>query len=83
MQIPASFAWVAILCLVLLPTIGGFYFTTKAVELGEASKVQIIETSDPLFATLFAFIFFGDLLGFYGYIGALLIFVGLLTSIKS
>lgn len=82
MQMPTSFAWIAIFCLVLLPTIGGFYFTTRAVELGEASKVQIIETSDPLFATLFAFVFFGDLLGFYGYIGALLIFIGLLAAIK-
>ncbi|WP_434527149.1 EamA family transporter [Photorhabdus asymbiotica] len=69
--------------LVFLPSIGGFYFTTKAVEKGEASNVQIIETSDPLFSTLFAFLFIDETLGWLGAIGAFFIMTGLLISIKT
>ncbi|ANB91961.1 membrane protein [Moraxella ovis] len=83
LYLPNGMAWLMIFCLVLLPTIGGFYLTTKAVEYGEASKVQIIETSDPLFATLLALIIFGDVLSLVGYIGALFIFVGIIIMIKS
>ena len=72
-----------IMALILLPTIGGFFFTTKAVKNGEASKVQIIETSDPLFATLFAFIVFGESLQAFGYIGAGMIIFGLILSMKN
>lgn len=72
-----------IMALILLPTIGGFFFTTKAVKNGEASKVQIIETSDPLFATLFAFIVFGESLQAVGYIGAVMIIFGLFLSMKN
>ncbi|GFM87225.1 hypothetical protein PSCICO_26240 [Pseudomonas cichorii] len=79
---PSGISLLAIAALVLLPTIGGFYFTTKAVHQGEASKVQIIETSDPLFATLFAFSFFGESLGFAGTIGALCIMAGLIFAMK-
>ncbi|RMO11177.1 hypothetical protein ALQ47_01686 [Pseudomonas cichorii] len=80
--IPGGMALLAIAALILLPTIGGFYCTTKAVDEGEASKVQIIETSDPLFATLFAFILFGESLGFVGTLGALCIMAGLLFALK-
>ncbi len=80
--IPGGMALLAIAALILLPTIGGFYCTTKAVDEGEASKVQIIETSDPLFATLFAFALFGESLGFVGTLGALCIMAGLLFALK-
>lgn len=82
MQLPSGMAWLMIAYLVLLPTIGGFYFTTKAVQYGQASKVQIIETSDPMFATLFAFVVFGDTLGWFGYLGTGFILFGLLLSVK-
>ncbi len=70
---PGWKAWIAIVALVLLPTIGGFYFTTKAVQHGEASKVQIIETSDPIFATLLGFVAFGDVLSRPGLLGGVFI----------
>lgn len=82
-RFPGVTSILAILALIVFPTIGGFYFTTKAVEYGEASKVQIIETSDPLFSTLFAFLLFGDALGWMGSIGAACITVGLLLAVKS
>ncbi|VVD66516.1 membrane protein [Pandoraea iniqua] len=79
--VPVGWAWAILLALILLPTIGGFYFTTLAISHGEASKVQIIETSDPLFATLFAFACFGDMLGGFGALGAVCIVAGLLMTI--
>ncbi|VVD69071.1 membrane protein [Pandoraea horticolens] len=79
--IPEGSTWITLCALVLLPTIGGFYFTTRAVEGGQASKVQIIETSDPLFATFFGFMVFGDRLSDAGMFGAGLIAVGLLIAV--
>ncbi|AQS42007.1 MAG: EamA-like transporter family protein [Candidatus Tokpelaia hoelldobleri] len=81
--VPAGASLPVIFALVLLPTIGGFYFTTRAVEAGEAGKVQIIETSDPLFSCLFAFVLFGDALGAIGFIGAACIMGGLLLAMKN
>jgi DME family drug/metabolite transporter len=80
--VPTGTSLLVIAALILLPTIGGFYFTTKAVDHGEASKVQIIETSDPLFSTLFAFILLGDSLGLVGSIGAASIMGGLMLAMK-
>lgn len=80
--IPSARAWTAIVALVLLPTIGGFYFTTRAVAGGQAGKVQIIETSDPLFATLFGFAIFSESLGVAGIAGAGCIMAGLLIAIR-
>lgn len=51
-----------LLALAIIPTLGGFYFTAKSLNLIEASKVQVIEMSDPLFATLLAFIFLGEII---------------------
>ncbi|PHM74445.1 DMT family transporter [Xenorhabdus kozodoii] len=81
LQIPSGIALLTILGLVLLPSIGGFYLTTKAVEKGEASSVQITETSEPLFSTLFAFLIIGETLGWLGTLGAFFIMSGLVFSI--
>ena len=79
--LPSPSAIWPILALIIIPTIGGFWLTTKAVEAGHASNVQIIETSDPLFASLFAFWLFGELLSVAGASGAALIMLGLLLSL--
>lgn len=81
-DLPSWSAWIVIVALILLPTIGGFYCTTKAVEKGEAGKVQIIETTVPLFSAFFAFLCFGDLLSPIGFAGAACIMLGLLVAIK-
>ncbi|AKM32774.1 hypothetical protein AB870_11815 [Pandoraea faecigallinarum] len=78
---PDGMQWATLGVLVLLPTFGGFYFTTRAVERGQASKVQIIETSDPLFATAFGFFLLGDGLTYAGALGAACIAIGLLTAV--
>ena len=38
--------------LALVPTIGGFYWTNKALSLTEAGKVQLFQMSEPFFASL-------------------------------
>ncbi len=77
MEIPNFAAMKIILLLVIFPTIGGYYCTMQALALGEASKVQIIETSDPLFASLFGVILFQEWLTGGGVMGASLIMAGL------
>ncbi|UOP05745.1 DMT family transporter [Conchiformibius kuhniae] len=46
----------ALLGLALLPTILGFYCTTKALNCMSAAKVQVAELSEPLFAAAFAWL---------------------------
>lgn len=81
--IPNVISCAVIVSLVVFPTIGGFYFTTKAIHGGEASKVQILETSDPLFATLFAYLLFRENLSFLGMVGAASIMLGLVIAMKN
>lgn len=38
----------------VVPTLGGFFCTTKALDFLEASQVQLFEMSEPLFAGLMA-----------------------------
>lgn len=66
-----------LLVLAIVPTLGGFFFTLKAVSKIEASKVHIVEMSDPLFSSVGALIFTGETLGLQGMIGASLILLGL------
>jgi drug/metabolite transporter (DMT)-like permease len=68
--------------LIAIPTIAGFWFTIKAVSKGSASSVQIIETTDPLFATLFAIILFNEIITNTVWLGAFFIVCGLLISLK-
>ncbi|WGK68575.1 DMT family transporter [Candidatus Haliotispira prima] len=85
---PTNFAWpgisavLVIVSLALFPTIGGFYCTTRAIDLGQAGRVQIIETSDPLFATFYGFLIFGDKLSLMGSLSAALIMLGLVFAMR-
>lgn len=79
---PGIMVSIVILGLIVLPTIGGFYCTTMAVKSADASIVQIIETSDPLFATIMSFLFFREQMGIAGYAGSLCIMAGLLLALK-
>ncbi len=44
-----------LLALALLPTIGGFYCTIKALSLTSSNSVALIELSEPIFAMILAF----------------------------
>jgi drug/metabolite transporter (DMT)-like permease len=45
-----------VILLGVVPTLGGFFCTTRALELLEASQVQLFEMSEPLFASVLAFL---------------------------
>ncbi len=63
--------------LAITPVICGFYFTTKALSLADANKVQIIEMSEPFLAILLAFLLLGQAMSQQEMIGGILIFIGL------
>lgn len=67
--------------LIFIPTLCGYYFTSKALNNSESGIVQLIETSDPIFASLLAFIIFGETLTSLGWMGSALIFFGLIILI--
>ena len=77
MQIPTIDAMPYVLLLVFFPAIAGFYCTMSAVNYTEASKVQIVETTDPLFSVMFAFLVFQQVLVGAEIIGAVLVLLGL------
>ncbi|MCL5941873.1 DMT family transporter, partial [Neisseria meningitidis] len=50
-----------LLALSLLPTILGFYCTTKALDYLSAAKVQVTELAEPLFAAVLAWLFLNEI----------------------
>ncbi len=66
-----------IILLAALPTILGFLLTMYAVRHAPASYVQILETSDPLFASIAAYIIFNQTLSNISLHGSVLILIGL------
>jgi drug/metabolite transporter (DMT)-like permease len=66
--------------LAIIPTICGFYFTSKALNHVQASNVQIIEMSEPIFTTIGAFCLFGQSIGIYHFLGGGVILLGLMQA---
>lgn len=73
--------------LALLPTIGGFLCTTKALTLLQSKSVQLLELSEPLLALAFSFLFLNQSITFWQITGGLLllssIFINSLVNAKS
>ncbi|HEY4146449.1 DMT family transporter [Pinirhizobacter sp.] len=61
-RIPSFDAWGMLIWLAMFPTILGYFLTTAAVTRIGASKVQLLELSEPLFAALMAWYFLNELL---------------------
>jgi drug/metabolite transporter (DMT)-like permease len=70
----------SLLVLGIIPTLGGFYFTTKALSYIEASRTQLFEISEPIFASLMAFLILQQAISFLQVLGGLLIIFGLFVS---
>lgn len=66
-----------ILAVAILPTILGFYCTTKALNYLTAAKVQVTELSEPIFAAFMAWVFLQELPSQQFFIGAMLIVLGI------
>ncbi|ECE6697595.1 DMT family transporter [Salmonella enterica subsp. houtenae] len=67
-----------IICLTVLPTIGGFWFTTKALTMVSSQSVQLVELSEPMFAVIFSRLFLGQYTTDLQYLGGCLIFFAIL-----
>ncbi|MCF8987074.1 EamA family transporter [Pseudomonas syringae] len=76
----SSTAIAALLALAALPTILGFFCTTKAIEYLKPSQVQALELTEPLFAALLAFVALNEVPRESLYLGAALIIAGLCFS---
>jgi drug/metabolite transporter (DMT)-like permease len=70
----------ALLSLAALPTILGFFCTTKAIEYLKPSQVQALELTEPLFTALLAFVVLNEAPRESLYVGAILIILGLCFS---
>ncbi len=67
--------------LAIIPTIGGFFCTNKAINNISAGTVQIVEMSEPFIATILAFLFLQQMPSIYEFIGGICIVVGLLCIV--
>ncbi|SFW87149.1 DMT family transporter [Pseudomonas sp. NFACC10-1] len=76
----SSMAIAALLALAALPTILGFFCTTKAIEYLKPSQVQALELTEPLFAALLAFVALNEVPRESLYPGGALIIAGLCFS---
>lgn len=77
LEFPKSACWIYIVCLSIFSTIGGFYFTNRALLLTSPSKTQLYELTEPIFASILAYIFFKQLLTSRDVVGSLLIIVSI------
>lgn len=64
--------------LAILPTIGGFYCTIRALEIIKSQSVQLIELSEPIFAIGFAYIFLSQMMSAPQLIGGAAIILAIL-----
>ena len=73
-------AWIAILALSILCSAIGFIGQTIAQQYTTPTHTGLIFSLEPVFAAIFAFIFVGEVLTAKGYIGAVLVLIGVLTA---
>lgn len=64
---------VLLVFLALLPTIGGFLCTTRALTLIESKSVQLIELTEPLLSLGFSFFLLGQMITFWQIIGGMML----------
>ncbi|PHF72229.1 EamA family transporter [Priestia aryabhattai] len=78
--IPELNSMPSLIALAIFPTIGGFYCTTRALNYLEANKVQFLELSEPIFATVFAFIVLKETVQGIEWLGAFFILIAIYIS---
>ncbi len=77
--LPSSDNLLDLSLLALLPTIGGFWCTTKALTILKSQSVQLIELTEPIFAIVFGLIFLGQLTTNFQIIGGLFIMLSIVS----
>ncbi|WP_199154672.1 DMT family transporter [Chromobacterium sp. ASV23] len=76
-KIPTWHALALLLALAALPSILGFYCTTKAVELTTPTRVQICELCEPIFVLALSFLILGELPAEKNLLGSAIILFGI------
>lgn len=71
-----------IILLAIVPTMGGFYFTNKAISCAMVGEVQLIEMSEPFIATLLGYMVLNQAISKTDFIGGIIIVIGLLVLEK-
>lgn len=71
-----------IILLAVVPTMGGFYFTNKAISYAMPGEVQLVEMSEPFMATLLGFLILKQIISFTDIIGGVFIVAGLVVLEK-
>jgi drug/metabolite transporter (DMT)-like permease len=73
-------SWVSILALSILCSAIGFIGQTAAQKYTTPTHTGLIFSLEPVFAALFAFIFVSEVLPAKGYLGAILVLIGVLSA---
>lgn len=68
-----------IVLLAIVPTMGGFYFTNKAINYAMAGEVQLVEMSEPFIATLLGFVILKQVISYTDLIGGIFMIAGLVV----
>jgi DME family drug/metabolite transporter len=71
-------ALIFLLPLAILPTILGYFYTTKALHYAPANTVQFFQVSEPIFSAILAFFILQEFMVPHEYVGATLIIGALL-----
>jgi drug/metabolite transporter (DMT)-like permease len=71
-------AWFNIIGLGFFSTLLAFIFYTKGLSTVESSRASIIATIEPVVAALLSFILFNEKLGFFQYIGIIMVIVAVI-----
>lgn len=80
-QLPSTTeGWIAILALSIFCSAIGFIGQTIAQQYTTPTRTGLIFSLEPVFAALFAFIFIGEVLSAKGYVGAILVLIGVLAT---
>lgn len=72
--------WIAILALSIFCSAIGFIGQTIAQQYTTPTRTGLIFSLEPVFAALFAFMFIGEVLSVKGYVGAMLVLIGVLST---
>ena len=72
---------VLLLLLAILPTIGGFLCTTKALTLIKSESVQLIELTEPVFTLVLSMVFLHQYISFWQIVGGAILIVSIYINL--
>lgn len=76
----SAYVWFGLLLTALICTSLAFFLQSKMQQFTSASHTAIIFAAEPVFSAVFAYFLAGEILSPRGYLGAILVLVGILTA---